>query len=146
MSDQNQNKRNSKLVRAKSGSPDYKTQIKVNAHTFYADEPESLGGLDAGPNPLELLMSSLGACTVITLRMYAKRKMWSLSDVEVFVSEIQHEGSEETADHTFQREIIVKGDLTKPEIDRLLEIANSCPIHKILTGSVAVESSISHSN
>lgn len=119
-----------------SSSPAYATDITVGAHHLLADEPADAGGSDSGPAPKELLLSALGACTAITLRMYAERKQWPLEQVQVQLS-FGDAGS--SKDRTvIEREIKLTGALDEEQRQRLLQIANACPLHKILTGAVEI--------
>lgn len=108
-----------------------KFQVEVNAGGthFLVDEPASAGGLGSGPNPYDLLASALGACTAMTVRLYATRKGWPLESVTVRVLH-RREGLE-TKDR-FAREIVLVGDLTPEQRRRMLEIANRCPVHETL--------------
>jgi putative redox protein len=106
-------------------------------HTWLADEPESLGGGDRGPTPVSLLLSSLGACTSITLKMYAQRKGWPLADVRVTLAIETGE-----AGTSIDRQIVLEGDLSDEQRERLLQIANACPVHKILTHSITIRSGL----
>ena len=120
-------------------------EIDAGAHTFYADEPADAGGDDAGPTPYDLLLASLGACTSMTLLMYARRKGWLLEDVEVRLSH-QRDYARDCADcettpvqiDQIERRITLKGDLNQSQRERLLEIAEKCPVHRTLTGTIKV--------
>jgi putative redox protein len=124
-------------VTAHIGSTNFKVLFDDGTHTWLADEPESLGGGDRGPTPVSLLLSSLGACTSITLKMYAQRKDWQLADVRVTLSL-------ETGDAgtTIDRKIVLEGNLSDEQRERLLQIANQCPVHKILTQSITIRSGL----
>ncbi|MGF6770966.1 putative redox protein [Paraburkholderia sp. GAS199] len=124
-------------VTAHIGSTKFQVLLDDGKHTWLADEPESLGGGDRGPSPVALLLSSLGACTSITLKMYAERKGWPLADVRVTLSI-------ETGDAgaTIDRKIVLEGDLSAEQQERLLQIANACPVHKILTHPITVRSGL----
>ena len=120
-------------------------EIDAGAHTFYADEPADAGGDDAGPTPYDLLLASVGACTSMTLLMYARRKAWPLEDVEVRLSH-HRDYARDCADcettpvqiDQIERRITLKGDLDQSQRERLLEIAEKCPVHRTLTGTIKV--------
>ena len=120
-------------------------QIDAGAHTFYADEPADAGGDDSGPTPYDLLLSALGACTSMTLLMYARRKGWPLEDVEVRLSH-QRDYARDCAEcdttpvqiDQIERRIRLKGSLDQAQRARLLEIAEKCPVHRTLTGTIRV--------
>jgi len=124
-------------VIAHIGTTDYQVQFDDGTHTWVADEPASLGGGDRGPTPFSLLLSSLGACTSITLKMYAGRKDWPLEGVRVALT--METGASGT---TIDRQIALEGPLTDEQRERLLQIANACPVHKVLTGSVTIRSGL----
>lgn len=120
-------------------------EIDAGAHTFYADEPVDVGGDNIGPNPYELLLGALGACTSMTLLMYARRKQWPLEDVEVRLSHRRDYINDcDTCDQkpaqldVIERRITLKGDLSDAQRTRLLEIAEKCPVHRTLTGTLQV--------
>ena len=107
----------------------YTQHIQSGAHRLAADEPVSIGGLDLGPAPYDLLLASLGACTTMTLRMYANQKKWALTQVRVTLT---HQKREDRAD-LITRDIKLEGNLDETQRQRLLEIANKCPVHRTLT-------------
>ncbi|MBT8142431.1 MAG: alpha/beta fold hydrolase [Gammaproteobacteria bacterium] len=130
-------------VVASIGKTKYLTRVQTPDHHFFADEPVSLGGKNKGPTPYDLLAAALGTCTSMTLRMYADRKQWDLQSVDTFV---QHERvhaedcrdceTHEKLTHRFVRRIQVSGNLDDAQRDRLIEIANKCPVHKTLEGRI----------
>lgn len=138
-----------KQVVARLGQSGYTTDIMAGKHGLIADESESLGGADFGPSPYELLNASLGACTAMTLQMYARRKNWDLQEVQVHLSfarsykdDCEHCDEKERRLDVFDREIEIKGNLDESQISRLLEIANKCPIHRTLAASGEVRTKL----
>lgn len=127
------------VVVAEVGFGRYAQVVYDGKHRLTADEPEEEGGLDTGPSPYRLLLAALGACTSITLRMYAERKQWPLRQVAVRLRHSKKH-TEDSAraekkpakiDH-IEREIELVGDLSDAQRSRLLEIANKCPVHQTL--------------
>jgi uncharacterized OsmC-like protein/fermentation-respiration switch protein FrsA (DUF1100 family) len=131
-------------VEEKDGA--FAQRVFAGNHLFLADEPEGLGGRDTGPTPYDLLLSALGACTAMTLRMYAKRKKIPLKSVAVQLThERYHEKDSEAVNgqsHALEkvvRRVRLQGDLTQEQRQRLLEIADKCPVHKTLESKVKIE-------
>lgn len=130
-------------------SDNYKAEIDASGHRLIADEPTDLGGTDTGPDPYALLLSSLAACTLMTLVMYSQRKEWPLESAEV---ELSHERihaadcadceSKEGKVSRIRRQLTFHGDLDANQRARLLEIADRCPVHRTLTGEIRIESSL----
>nr|WP_314896972.1 OsmC family protein [uncultured Flavobacterium sp.] len=120
---------------AKIGEELYKTEIESANNMIISDEPESNGGKDLGFAPRELLASSLAACTCITLRMYANRKGWDLTDIKVEVT-FDKDPTENKSKMICTIQLF--GDLDNDQKTRLLSIANKCPIHKILTSAIEI--------
>lgn len=116
-------------------------RVRVNAGgvRFVADEPVEAGGLGSGPNPYDLLGAALGACTAMTLRLYADRKGLPLDGVDVAVAHARTEGS---PPDLFVREIALKGALDEAQRTRLMEIAERCPVHRTLTAGSRIETAI----
>lgn len=115
----------------------FRQTVRIGRHTFAADVPVEEGGEDAGPAPHEWLLAGLGACTSMTVGMYARHKGWPLQGVEVAV-----EGEHVDGAFLFRRHLRVDGDLTDEQRARLLEIANKCPVHKTLTGKILIETDL----
>jgi uncharacterized OsmC-like protein/pimeloyl-ACP methyl ester carboxylesterase len=126
------------------------TDIVVrDRHRLRADEPVSVGGEDTGPNPYELLSAALGACTAITLRMYADRKGWPLESVRVHLrhdrihsKDCEHCESTTGRVDRFERTLELTGDLDEEQRSRLTEIADRCPVHRTLHNEVMVETTL----
>ena len=130
-----------------SGLSRYVQNISVGPHLLQADEPTDSGGHDSGPNPYELLLAALGACTSMTVRMYAERKQWPLQGVEVRLaySRIHAEDcvqcdTEHGMIDRIETEISFIGDLSEDQRHRLMEIANSCPVHRTLVSEMQIHS------
>lgn|SRR5574343_2078768 len=126
------------VVVTENGKGRYQQGITVGQHQLIADEPASMGGVDAGPAPFDFLMSGLGACTSMTLRMYAERKGLALTRISVTLSHEKLEVDGVQRDH-IRRNIVLEGNLTDEQRQRLLEIANKCPVHRALSQSILLD-------
>lgn len=133
-------------VTVRTPSEGFYTDMFVNGHNLPADEPIAYGGTNRGPTPYDYLQAALGACTTMTIQMYARRKNWPLRDAVV---RLRHEkihardcnDCEHTAnkiDH-FVRELELTGELTPEQRQKLLEIADKCPVHKTLESKARIE-------
>jgi putative redox protein len=123
-----------------SGHGGLQVLVTAGPARFVADEPVEIGGLDLGPTPHDLVCAGLAACTTQTLRLYAKRKEWVLRAVTVKVTHRRDLGSKPI--DIFDRVITLGGDLDETQRARLLEIADLCPVHKLLTGGAAVSTTV----
>lgn len=117
----------------------YKTKVYAGGHFIYSDEPESIGGTDEGMTPGGLLLASLGSCTAITVRMYADRKQYNLDAIKVELAICNEKDMNKET--TITRRIELTGTLTDEERQRLMQIADKCPIHKILSNPIKIETS-----
>jgi uncharacterized OsmC-like protein/pimeloyl-ACP methyl ester carboxylesterase len=138
-----------KRVVVRVGESGYTTEVKAGNHPFLSDEPESAGGNDLGPTPYDLLAAALGACTAMTLRMYADRKKLDLQEIKIH---LQH--SKTHADDCsdcenpsskldqIERVIELEGNLTAENKQRLLEIADKCPVHRTLVSDIKINTSL----
>jgi len=135
------------LVVVQGGRSGFTQDITARQHRLTADEPTSSGGEDMGATPYELLLAALGACTSITLRMYARQKKWPLEEVVVRLGYSRIHAADcaecETKEgilDRIDRELELKGPLTQEQKARLLEIAEKCPVHRTLTSEVNIRS------
>lgn len=119
----------------------YTQDVIARSHRLYADEPESYGSADLGPAPFEYVCAGLGACTTMTLRMYAERKKWPVSHLAVDVS-YKKSGTGDEMKHVFVRDITIEGDLDEAQRARMLEIANKCPVHRMLEGQIEIRTGL----
>ncbi|GAA4794436.1 OsmC family protein [Olivibacter ginsenosidimutans] len=123
------------------GKEKYKTEISNGRKVLIADEPESLGGADLGLGPKELLLSSLGSCTAMTLRMYADRKEWDLQEVNITLKmDVVPSTHQQTT--YIKSHISLVGELNDEQRQRLLQIASLCPVHKILSNPIVIDSNL----
>lgn len=119
--------------------------VSVGSHHLAADEPAAAGGTDTGPNPYDLLLAALGACTSMTVAMYARRKQWPLAAVTVRLRHSRiHAADCETCEtregllDRIERDVELAGSLDEAQRARLLEIANKCPVHRTLTSEIDI--------
>lgn len=124
-------------VTVQTGEGKFQQLVLVGPHRGLADEPKELGGDDTGPAPFEHLLAGLGACTSMTVKMYADRKSLPLKSVHVDLSIHKEDDG-----YRLTRSIKLEGDLTEEQRTRLLEIANKCPVHKMLTGKIEIQSAL----
>jgi uncharacterized OsmC-like protein len=130
---------------ARTRAEGYRTEIMAGGHAFVVDEPVKVGGTDTGPTPYDLLASALGACTAMTLHMYAKRKGWPLEEAIVRLRHGKvHADDEITCAHrparldAIERSVELVGALDDEQRARLMEIADRCPVHRTLDAGVRI--------
>lgn len=124
-------------VQVASNHSRYGQDISIRHLHLAADEPPSLGGDDVGPTPTELILSGLGSCKAITLQMYAERKGWNLESVVV---ELSYDSNDKQPQ--IQTELTLKGDLDEQQRQRLQDISDRCPVHKLLTTPVTIQTQL----
>jgi uncharacterized OsmC-like protein/alpha/beta superfamily hydrolase len=136
-------------VTARTGAQGFRTEMFANGFSLTADEPLAAGGGNEGPSPYEYLLAALGACTGMTLQMYARRKQWPLAEAVVRLSH-QKIHAEDCRDcdekdrrlDKFERELELRGELDEAQRQQLLQIAEKCPVHRTLTGEVRIETTL----
>jgi putative redox protein len=126
------------MVTAIIGTDKYRTELTTENKTFAADEPGELGGADTAPSPPEYLMSALASCTAITLRMYADRKKLDVRKIKVQVAYAKQEFKS-----VFTAEVSYEGKMEADQEKRFLDIAKMCPVHKILSNPIEIETRLS---
>lgn len=140
-------------VVVRTGRARFRTEIVAGSHHMVADEPESVGGTDRGGTPYDYLLSALGACTGITLRMYADRKKWALDEIvvrlqhsKVHADDCKDCETKEGRVDIIDRNIELVGELDESQRQRLLEIADRCPVHRTLHSEIVVRTDLSTGN
>ncbi|PSE11360.1 peroxiredoxin [Acinetobacter baumannii] len=129
-------------AQAQSTSTPYRvTLTDPSDHQWFADEPTDKGGQDTAPNPVQLLLSALGACTTITLEMYANHKGIKIEHVQVDLA-LNPNGDPEAGQNNIERKITLKGEFTEDQHKRLLKVAENCPIHKLLTSNITIQTEL----
>ena len=130
----------------------FRTEVLAGGHALIADEPASVGGTGAGPSPYDLLSAALATCTSMTLKMYASHKKLDLESATVRVrhgkihaSDCEDCESEEGRIDQFERELLLTGNLSDAERQRMLEIADRCPVHRTLHAEVKVRTALADS-
>jgi putative redox protein len=139
----------SRSVSVTSGAARLVQNISIGPHVLQADEPPEHGGRDAGPDSHELLLAALGACAAITVQMYAERKQWPLEAVHVVLS-YENVPAEDRADSDtkigrvggVEMEISFAGSLSVDQQRRLLEVAGRCPIHRMLSSPIPIQTKL----
>jgi putative redox protein len=133
------------VVVAETGEGRFTQEVRSGSHVLAADEPRAVGGDDQGPGPYEYLLAGLGACTSMTIRMYAEHKGWPLERVSVRLTHSKIHArdcadceTEQGRIDEINREITIEGALDDDQRQRLLEIADRCPVHRTLTSEIKI--------
>jgi putative redox protein len=124
------------IVVDETGTGDFQVEVKAGTSTFLMDEPVQAGGLGSGPNPYDLLSAAIGACALMTIRLYARRKQWPLESVRLKVT---HHRDGLQAKDRFVREIELVGALDGTQRSRLLDISMRCPVHLTMERGSIIE-------
>ena len=109
----------------------FQVKIEGQNHAWLADEPKELGGMDSGPSPVELLLSALASCKLITMRMYAQRKGWETGEIQIHLEYVKGESAS-----IIKKNIHFENNLPEDQQTRLKEISNRCPVAKIVSGPI----------
>jgi putative redox protein len=129
-------------IQASIGLEPYATRISMRGHLITGDETIENGGKDKGPTPTELVLSGLASCTTATLKMYADRKKWPLERVNVEMGiHIERNADGSQVSH-IMRILHFEGDLTEEQKERLIQIAEKCPVHRLLTNEIQIKTGI----
>src|SRR5262249_49493366 len=126
---------------------DFSQEIEIGAHQLNADEPVAFGGTDSGSSPYDLLLAALGACTSMTIGLYARKRGWPLKDITVSLHHAKIHAKDcddcETKEGRVDRiwlDIHIEGSLTDEQRAKLVEIAEKCPVHQTLTHEINIKS------
>ena len=129
----------------------FQQEVRTGKHLFLADEPIEVGGLDSGPGPYDLLLAALGACTAMTLRLYAERKALPLDRVtvrlshsKIYAEDCANCETKEGMLDRIDRAITLSGNLDQTQRARLMEIADKCPVHRTLTSEIEIRTVEEH--
>ncbi len=111
-------------------------------HAWVTDMPADVDPAARAPDPHDLLDSALAACTTLTLELYIRRKQLAVTDLAVTISHVEEKGADGRVHYRLERRIAITGDIAEEERQRLLQIAERCPIHRVLTGEITIASSL----
>ena len=129
-------------AQAQSTSTPYRvTLTDPSGHQWFADEPTDKGGKDTAPNPVQLLLSALGACTTITLEMYAKHKGIKIEHVQVDLA-LNPNGDPEAGQNNIERKNPMKGEINGEQKKRIIKVDEKCPIQKVLTSNITIQTEL----
>ena len=127
----------------------FEQEIHVGRHRLKADEPVAAGGTDAGPTPYDLLLAALGACTSMTVALYARRKSWPLEAVivrlrhgRIYATDCANCETKEGMIDRIERDLEFAGPLTAEQRSKLVEIAEKCPVHRTLVSEIDIRTNV----
>jgi len=139
----------SRTIAVRGGASGLRQAISIGTHQIVADEPRQAGGNDEGPDPYEYLLAALGACTNMTLHIYAKQKRWPLQEVQTslshsksYAADCEHCEQPGAMVYRIERRITLLGELSDEQRKRLLDIANRCPVHRTLTSKIEIHTDL----
>jgi putative redox protein len=118
------------------------TTLSNGRHVWNADVDKTLGSDDLAPDPHDLLDSALAACTTLTLELYIRRRQMPVTDLRVTVDRVEGKNEQGQVRYQMQRRIFIEGDVAQTDRERLLEIANKCPVHRLLSGEILIQSEL----
>jgi putative redox protein len=118
------------------------TTLSNGRHVWNSDVDKTLGSDDRAPDPHDLLDSALAACTTLTLELYIRRRQMPVTDLRVTVDRVEGKNEQGQVRYQMQRRIFIEGDVAQIDRERLLEIANKCPIHRLLSGEILIQSEL----
>lgn len=118
------------------------TTLSNGRHVWNADVDKATGSEDRAPDPHDLLDSALAACTTLTLELYIRRRQLAVTGLRVTVDRMESKDEQGQSVYQMQRRIAIEGDITDADRQRLLDIANKCPIHKLLSGDIRIQSEL----
>src|SRR5579864_1689559 len=131
------------------GASGLRQTVIVGSHHFLGNEAKDVGSTDEGPDPYEYLLAALGTCTNMTLRMYADRKRWPLREVQTalshaksYAADSEHCQQPDAIVERIERQITLFGELSPEQRNRLLEIADRCPVHRTLTSKIVIHTAL----
>jgi len=118
------------------------TTLSNGRHVWNADVNQTLGSTDLAPDPHDLLDSALAACTALTLELYIRRRQLPVTSLRVSIDHVEDKNAQGQPRYQLQRRVAIEGEISDADRQRLLEIANKCPIHRLLEGEISVQTAL----